>query len=141
MKKVFFRSMLPPPYMVCLIRAPAWGAMQVSSRKSVLRSFQSAHPRGVRYLSSGNPEKRGKFQSAHPRGVRSQARTLGGTHTRFNPRTHEGCDDRDRLSDGLFVVSIRAPTRGAISLRSSPRRDSMVSIRAPTRGAIAHDLL
>ncbi len=31
----------------------------------------------------------------------------------FNPRTHMGCDELDRIIDRLVLVSIHAPTWGA----------------------------
>ena len=33
--------------------------------------------------------------------------------SRFNPRTHEGCDFYNSIHRGLSSVSIHAPTRGA----------------------------
>ena len=39
----------------------------------------------------------------------------------FNPRTHEGCDNLHRSVDCAIIVSIRAPTRGAMATHSKIR--------------------
>ena len=54
------------------------------------------------------------FQSTHPRGVRRPVlyEQAGGNRC-FNPRTHEGCDNRSGGHRTSTQVSIHAPTRGA----------------------------
>ena len=145
-------------------------------------SFQSTHPRGVRLELTMDVKSRGVFQSTHPRGVRLKpllktitayavsihAPTRGATSpfirlgyldSRFNPRTHAGCDTERkdpvspaclfqsthprgvrqytcRIACRLPDVSIHAPTRGATREGISPATGKRkVSIHAPTRGA------
>ena len=54
--------------------------------------FQSTHPRGVRPLETRNHDQTKEFQSTHPRGVRQLQSPALVQASRFNPRTHEGCD-------------------------------------------------
>ena len=53
------------------------------------------------------------FQSTHPHGVRRFAGLGSAEIASFNPRTHTGCDDREKKLTDPIVVSIHAPTRGA----------------------------
>ena len=55
--------------------------------------------------------------------------------SRFNPRTHEGCDSRVDEYYLRFPVSIHAPTRGATLYFCKAIAERSVSIHAPTRGA------
>ena len=69
----------------------------LSVASSVLLTFQSTHPRGVRRMvilckSSGK-----LFQSTHPRGVRHTFAIYLYLFFCFNPRTHEGCDQKFSL--------------------------------------------
>ena len=101
--------------------------------------------------------KAAKFQSTHPRGVRRIVLAFFCFYSCFNPRTHEGCDQRQQAYCGKPLVSIHAPTRGATCFfvyvgrcyksfnpRTHEGCDSSrieeisipaVSIHAPTRGA------
>ena len=54
----------------------------------------------------------------------------------FNPRTYTRCDDHVQDVAQFVVISIHAPTRGAISRRTLSGGNDMISIHAPTRGAI-----
>ena len=53
------------------------------------------------------------FQSTHPHGVRPLAIQDKINNTRFNPRTHMGCDARKQHVEDQHQVSIHAPTWGA----------------------------
>ena len=53
----------------------------------------------------------------------------------FNPRTHSGCDDDERVISTITDVSIHAPTRGATEDQVRKILEQKVSIHAPTRGA------
>ena len=97
------------------------------------------------------------FQSTHPRGVRPGVLYLCHTQTRFNPRTHVGCDQinalplqRDKsfnprthvgcdvveaLPKDPLRVSIHAPTWGATGYIIAAIKSELVSIHAPTWGA------
>ena len=120
------------------IHAPTRGATIVRGRRACAKwEFQSTHPHGVRRL-----------------GVLPPRRI-----TRFNPRTHTGCDaaskepkadakafqsthphgvrlDLYRAISFPAFVSIHAPTRGATSRHQlTTFCCTYVSIHAPTRGA------
>ena len=120
--------------------------------------FQSTHPHGVRPERSdkgqGRPgvsihaPTRGatqhkqrlggntEFQSTHPHGVRPGCRkALFLPVSRFNPRTHTGCDSGVIMLYDLHNVSIHAPTRGATQCDCLADLHRRVSIHAPTRGA------
>ena len=97
--------------------------------------FQSTHPRGVRQPYPHNQVNRTKFQSTHPRGVRLSILQKNISKMSFNPRTHEGCDNRWFDSYKDLTVSIHAPTRGATEGHLRKNVASNVSIHAPTRGA------
>ena len=56
----------------------------------------------------------------------------------FNPRPREGSDSRLSFAqDSPYIVSIRAPAKGAISYRRTNKQYIRVSIRAPAKGAIS----
>ena len=61
------------------------------------------------------------FQPALPRGERLFV-IVGGFHLRnFNPRSHEGSDDGSTWHKLLpYIISTRAPTRGATERCNSP---------------------
>ena len=59
-----------------------------------LQQFQSTHPRGVRLILTKIIWRGHRFQSTHPRGVRPGSYALLPSIPCFNPRTHEGCDDK-----------------------------------------------
>ncbi len=77
------------------------------------RVFQSTHPRRVRLKHGFLPGCVGTFQSTHPRRVRQ----LTGyeailAKTRFNPRTHVGCDINSfNLSAVLILFQSTHPRR------------------------------
>ena len=80
------------------------------------------------------------FQSALPRGERPVKIPSSPSHWYFNPRSHEGSDEKKRDPEWYKAISIRAPTRGATwyGRKHADRND--ISIRAPTRGATAAGL-
>ena len=55
--------------------------------------------------------------------------------SRFNPRSHEGSDEKDKNIATIPVVSIHAPTKGATQDRLKSFALPGVSIHAPTKGA------
>ena len=76
------------------------------------------------------------FQSTHPRGGATPEAWCGlAFFCRFNPRTHEGCDDTSPNLALRPAVSIHAPTRGATEVWRVEFSIKSVSIHAPTRGA------
>ena len=81
--------------------------------------FQSTHPRGVRQNNKNVPLISNEFQSTHPRGVRRTGNKRRNERSRFNPRTHVGCDQFRGYSYKEIVVSIHAPTWGATSFNWS----------------------
>ena len=56
----------------------------------------------------------------------------------FNPRTHTGCDQNQIINIIFGSVSIHAPTRGATYSDFTIGNLDVVSIHAPTRGATEH---
>ena len=56
----------------------------------------------------------------------------------FNPRSHKGSDDTDRVRAVEFMISIHAPTRGATVKEWINAGSAVISIHAPTRGATRH---
>ena len=98
-------------------------------------AFQSTHPHGVRLAMVVDLIFGVRFQSTHPHGVR-QYKGRGLMHiTGFNPRTHMGCDIRDRSNIDRYGVSIHAPTWGATYDSPVCYPSRYVSIHAPTWGA------
>ena len=55
----------------------------------------------------------------------------------FNPRSHEGSDDKRFYKKEFQHISIHAPTRGATENYMVVRKGDKISIHAPTRGATA----
>ena len=53
----------------------------------------------------------------------------------FNPRSHEGSDDKRFYKKEFQHISIHAPTRGATANESVTKGKQIISIHAPTRGA------
>ena len=96
------------------IRAPAWGAICQKRQQSATIAFQSAHLHKVRYKQ------------------RVRRRDRRG----FNPRTYTRCAPGGVLEHPGVLVSIRAPTQGAILHFNITAVVGLVSIRAPTQGAI-----
>ena len=72
--------------------------------------FQSTHPRRVRPEQRYRTKECKRFQSTHPRRVRLGITTTNYTVTRFNPRTHVGCDALLDKFGNVDDVSIHAPT-------------------------------
>ena len=131
---------------VVSIHAPTRGATSLLFSLDVETEFQSTHPHGVRLIVQiANPvlvtvsihaptrgatwaglqwSSSGAFQSTHPHGVRPQGQTsYSRPPTRFNPRTHTGCDPTMMRYIKKKGVSIHAPTRGA-TIRTFDRLDS-----------------
>ena len=99
--------------------------------------FQSAHLREVRSYRRGQTPHRRSFNPRTYERCDPIFRKTATDRRRFNPRTYERCDYGIRAVFIDMSVSIRAPTRGAITdYREDWERDP-VSIRAPTRGAMA----
>ena len=65
--------------------------LALSSSYPLLR-FQSTHPHGVRPSEAYRRAYSCEFQSTHPHGVRPLESTILYIRSRFNPRTHTGCD-------------------------------------------------
>ena len=80
---------------------------------SLLHLFQSTHPHGVRHSRVYYDVLISAFQSTHPHGVRPSRRNDRILPNSFNPRTHTGCDNKQKYAVAKFAVSIHAPTRGA----------------------------
>ena len=65
----------------------------------------------------------------------------------FNPRSHEGSDDKEIIVLHYVQISIHAPTRGATTSYTLYILYLHISIHAPTRGAttkvliMSHDLI
>ena len=74
------------------IHAPTRGATFFVFYAVFCPEFQSTHPRGVRPASPSAVGTWWPFQSTHPRGVRPRAARPCPSVSRFNPRTHAGCD-------------------------------------------------
>ena len=76
------------------------------------------------------------FQSTLPQGERQTAHCTVHTSADFNPRSHKGSDDEEKLKSLLeTLISIHAPTRGATGSRAGHDPRAPISIHAPTRGA------
>lgn len=56
------------------------------------------------------------YLSTHPRGVRRRTIALRCRNSRFNPRTHVGCDNLQFYFRRPLCVSIHAPMWGATAL-------------------------
>ena len=82
--------------LVVSIHAPTWGATCEKQGSNALAMFQSTHPRGVRPIYYGLRRYKIMFQSTHPRGVRHHGFVIPTVTGSFNPRTHVGCDARQR---------------------------------------------
>jgi len=82
-------------------------------RRFYTARFQSTHPRGVRRYPCSECPRHDVFQSTHPRGVRLKKRGTTKSSSRFNPRTHVGCDSKSVERRNHRRVSIHAPTWGA----------------------------
>ena len=143
--------------MVVSIHAPTRGATS-SLRCWYIPNHVSIHAptRGATYV-QGLMSKEEEFQSTHPHGVRLTSLFDLSETSRFNPRTHTGCDGvfkAHRVTFNLFQsthphgvrpdcgdmslfqgVSIHAPTRGATYNSEYMGELPQVSIHAPTRGA------
>ena len=77
------------------IHAPTRGATATFFPTVVsVGSFQSTHPHGVRLSEKMIMLFMARFQSTHPHGVRHwPGSPIFSCQSRFNPRTHTGCDD------------------------------------------------
>ena len=112
------------------IHAPTRGATKIGLCTTLFFVVSIHAPtRGATALNVGRLTSNG-FQSTHPHGVRRPQPVPSQTLTRFNPRTHTGCDVKNRRHQNAMLVSIHAPTRGAtpslsryiiLSTRFNPR--------------------
>ena len=76
------------------------------------------------------------FQSTLPRGERRMGKIDTSGLSNFNPRSHEGSDNRTTFYYlPVSLISIHAPTRGATYCICRLVSDWTISIHAPTRGA------
>ena len=104
--------------------------------------FQSTHPHGVRQGIGEGGDLVFEFQSTHPHGVRPAELHQLTRHSRFNPRTHTGCDIG---SIGLFTLtsSFNPRTHTGCDKDQQERLGQLqqVSIHAPTRGATQYGVL
>ena len=103
---------------------------------SILAISIHAPTRGATYTELGKIIFINIFQSTLPRGERRVPSRCNQTDGNFNPRSHEGSDDK-LLSSGLYCIdiSIHAPTRGATVDHAVVHKQYKISIHAPTRGA------
>ena len=62
------------------------------------------------------------YLSTHPRGVRRRTIALRCRNSRFNPRTHVGCDNLQFYFRRPLCVSIHAPMWGATLIRCQTLR-------------------
>ena len=118
------------------IRAPAWGAICQKRQQSATIAFQSAHLREVRLLRGCRQSTIMTFQSAHLHEVRFF--TIG---IHFTILVSIRAPTQGAIGERIYdpvdrYVSIRAPTQGAICSRFTSLSPQQVSIRAPTQGAI-----
>ena len=89
------------------------------------RIFQSTLPRGERRKAGRTPMEPEAFQSTLPRGERPPAASRpSGAPGYFNPRSHEGSDNRRRRDHAKSKISIHAPTRGATAFRATTSSSS-----------------
>ncbi len=98
--------------------------------------FQSTHPRKVRPTCTRRFFQKFLFQSTHPRKVRPDELEKIESFARFNPRTHERCDQtRFNYTPPEGEFQSTHPRK----VRRDPRTDIFavidVSIHAPTKGA------
>ena len=77
---------------------------------SILKMFQSTHPRRVRRYGAIELYAAKMFQSTHPRRVRQGECPVRIALFCFNPRTHVGCDFHSCNRFPRHRVSIHAPT-------------------------------
>ena len=85
-------SVLPGNSVEVSIHAPTWGATRNLIADSV-RFVVSIHaPTWGATRDQCRPTSVGRFQSTHPRGVRRGSVFSQASRSRFNPRTHVGCD-------------------------------------------------
>jgi len=127
-----------PAYHVS-IHAPARGATRHGNVHVHYEGmFQSTHPRGVRRASSRQGESsHSRFNPRTREGCDGQTRSMRSTHNRFNPRTREGCDacSLPCMPPG---ASFNPRTReGCDCIPYQSIRHKEVSIHAPARGATA----
>ena len=82
------------------IHAPTWGATSYDHVDCGCKEFQSTHPRGVRPFRWSRPSP--PYTRFNPRthvGCDNQVCSSGRICTCFNPRTHVGCDTtRDKVT-------------------------------------------
>ena len=140
------------------IHAPTRGATATFFPTVVsVGSFQSTHPHGVRLSEKMIMLFMARFQSTHPHGVRHwPGSPIFSCQSRFNPRTHTGCDSISTtllLTSALFqsthphgVRRLRTVNtihrskfqsthpHGVRPLMLSIDKQGIVSIHAPTRG-------
>ena len=100
--------------------------------------FQSTHPHGVRLICFAGTEKYACFNPRTHTGCDWKDRLFSGSDEGFNPRTHTGCDNTDDDGDPTLYMFQSTHPHGV-----RPGQDissvllSDVSIHAPTRGATA----
>ena len=76
------------------------------------------------------------FQSTHLHEVRCQRPLEQRLSCHFNPRTYTRCDRCVDVEQCHRIISIHAPTRGAMCTADPCTQAHIISIHAPTRGAI-----
>ena len=96
------------------IHAPTRGATYNSPAAQMSRMVSIHAPTRGATNTTFNIWAKIKFQSTHPHGVRLRLRLIRRNLQRFNPRTHTGCDTTSALISVAALVSIHAPTRGAM---------------------------
>ena len=117
------------------IRAPARGATTTPLLMYPYTLFQSALPRGERQSIKLQRSCMTIFQSALPRGERQYKDLCLCSNSYFNPRSREGSDFLYIPGNPCYIISIRAPARGATILPKPDAIALIISIRAPARGA------
>ncbi len=98
------------------IHAPTRGATSPGEDSPLLNTISIHAPtRGATSFRALQTFANG-FQSTLPRGERLYVWVAGCTITYFNPRSHEGSDDKRFYKKEFQHISIHAPTRGATAI-------------------------
>ena len=123
------------------IHAPTRGATQHKQRLGGNTEFQSTHPHGVRpgcrkalFLPVS------RFNPRTHTGCDAVRLPRGSTPQSFNPRTHTGCDgDSIRGNDSSDLFQSTHPHGVRQIIVPLHRKQKTVSIHAPTRGATVNN--
>ena len=97
--------------------------------------FQSTLPRGERRFFSSSTVPSCNFNPRSHEGSDQKESEVSHDGEYFNPRSHEGSDLETRDVTSVSCISIHAPTRGATLTCCILNTNYYISIHAPTRGA------